>query len=76
MTPIFSANLSASALNSGACLIRVFLVVIVHLVSDCTHLTQCPKLLVRISYTFPMYRKSDNFCFFVGIFLHDMTGGL
>ncbi|MDE1244096.1 HAD hydrolase family protein, partial [Vibrio aestuarianus] len=25
------------------------LVVIVHLVSDCTHLTQCPKLLGRIS---------------------------
>ncbi|MDE1244243.1 hypothetical protein, partial [Vibrio aestuarianus] len=25
-----------------------FLVVIVHLVSDCTHLTQCPKLLGRI----------------------------
>ncbi|MFL7035462.1 lysozyme inhibitor LprI family protein [Vibrio lentus] len=30
-------------------MIRVFLVVIVHLVSDCTHLTQCPKLLVQIS---------------------------
>ncbi|MBY8031220.1 hypothetical protein KW464_18575, partial [Vibrio fluvialis] len=36
------------ALNSGVCLILVFLVVIVHLVSDCTHLTRCPKLLVRI----------------------------
>ncbi|MGY5618596.1 H-NS family nucleoid-associated regulatory protein, partial [Vibrio cincinnatiensis] len=33
------------------CLILVFLVVIVHLVSDCTHLTRCPKLLVRIKYT-------------------------
>ncbi|TKF54481.1 hypothetical protein FCV60_09190 [Vibrio sp. F13] len=32
-------------------MIRVFLVVIVHLVSDCTHLTQCPKLLVRFSIT-------------------------
>ena len=30
-------------------MIRVFLVVIVHLVSDCTHLTQCPKLMVRIT---------------------------
>ncbi|MBN3495923.1 transposase, partial [Vibrio neptunius] len=30
-------------------MIRVFLVVIVHLVSDCTHLTQCPKLMVRIN---------------------------
>ncbi|MBY8212696.1 hypothetical protein KW517_01545, partial [Vibrio fluvialis] len=38
------------ALNSGVCLILVFLVVIVHLVSDCTHLTRCPKLLVRIIY--------------------------
>ncbi|MBY8216667.1 ATP-binding protein, partial [Vibrio fluvialis] len=37
------------ALNSGVCLILVFLVVIVHLVSDCTHLTRCPKLLVRIT---------------------------
>ncbi|MBY7882656.1 hypothetical protein KW425_02980, partial [Vibrio fluvialis] len=37
------------ALNSGVCLILVFLVVIVHLVSDCTHLTRCPKLLVRIN---------------------------
>ncbi|WP_237736330.1 hypothetical protein, partial [Vibrio fluvialis] len=41
-------NLRVSALNSGVCLILVFLVVIVHLVSDCTHLTRCPKLLVRI----------------------------
>ncbi|EGR3239898.1 hypothetical protein DC909_24725 [Vibrio parahaemolyticus] len=32
-------------------MIRVFLVLIVHLVSDCTHLTQCPKLLVRIRAT-------------------------
>ncbi|MBY7831157.1 hypothetical protein KW441_21450, partial [Vibrio fluvialis] len=39
------------ALNSGVCLILVFLVVIVHLVSDCTHLTRCPKLLVRIILT-------------------------
>ncbi|MBL4307363.1 hypothetical protein H8F05_20540 [Vibrio fluvialis] len=30
-------------------MILVFLVVIVHLVSDCTHLTRCPKLLVRIN---------------------------
>ncbi|MFB9141655.1 hypothetical protein ACFFUO_02250, partial [Vibrio artabrorum] len=40
--------------NSGACLIRIFLVVIVHLVSDCTHLTQCPKLLVRIKKKYPL----------------------
>lgn len=30
-------------------MIRVFLVVIVHFVSDYTHLTQCPKLLVQIN---------------------------
>ncbi|WP_217491978.1 hypothetical protein, partial [Vibrio parahaemolyticus] len=36
------------ALNSGEWIIRFFLFVMVHLVSDCTHLTQCPKLLVRI----------------------------
>ncbi|GHW57746.1 histidinol phosphatase [Vibrio cholerae] len=30
-------------------MILLFLVVIVHLVSDCTHLTRCPKLLVRIN---------------------------
>jgi transposase len=35
-------------LNSGECLILVFLVVTVHLVSDCTRLTQCPKLLGQI----------------------------
>lgn len=49
-TPTFSANLSVSALNSGVCLIRVFLVVIVHFVSDCIHLTQCPKLLGQITH--------------------------
>ncbi|MFA0091395.1 hypothetical protein AB4358_13260, partial [Vibrio sp. 10N.261.49.A11] len=38
-----------SALNSGEWIIRFFLLVMVHLISDCTHLTQCPKLLVRIT---------------------------
>ncbi|MEZ9614497.1 SAVED domain-containing protein, partial [Vibrio sp. 10N.286.45.C10] len=32
-------------------IIRFFLLVMVHLISDCTHLTQCPKLLVRITFT-------------------------
>ncbi|MEZ8582912.1 hypothetical protein AB6D24_24385, partial [Vibrio splendidus] len=32
----------------GEWIIRFFLLVMVHLISDCTHLTQCPKLLVRI----------------------------
>ncbi|WP_243033130.1 GNAT family N-acetyltransferase, partial [Vibrio cincinnatiensis] len=27
-----------------------FLLVMLHLVSDCTHLTRCPKLLVRIKH--------------------------
>ncbi|WP_216603296.1 hypothetical protein, partial [Vibrio cyclitrophicus] len=34
---------------SGEWIIRFFLLVMVHLISDCTHLTQCPKLLVRIT---------------------------
>ncbi|NGZ67762.1 transcriptional activator NhaR, partial [Vibrio aestuarianus subsp. cardii] len=38
-----------SALNSGEWIIRFFLLVMIHLISDCTHLTQCPKLLVRIN---------------------------
>ncbi|EGR2717234.1 hypothetical protein DMW02_10515, partial [Vibrio parahaemolyticus] len=42
-------SVRVSALNSGEWIIRFFLFVMVHLVSDCTHLTQCPKLLVRIS---------------------------
>ncbi|MBY7767228.1 helix-turn-helix domain-containing protein, partial [Vibrio fluvialis] len=37
------------ALNSGEWIIRFFLLVMLHLVSDCTHLTRCPKLLVRIT---------------------------
>ncbi|ODP98172.1 hypothetical protein BGK46_12450 [Salinivibrio sp. SS2] len=45
-----ATTLSPSALNSVACLIRFFLVIIAHFVSDCTHLTQRPKLMVRISY--------------------------
>ncbi|MFA0140141.1 hypothetical protein AB4408_24480, partial [Vibrio sp. 10N.261.46.B6] len=48
-TPTFSASFRVSALNSGEWIIRFFLLVMVHLISDCTHLTQCPKLLVRIS---------------------------
>ncbi|WP_221931858.1 hypothetical protein, partial [Vibrio furnissii] len=43
------ASFRVSALNSGEWIIRFFLFVMVHLVSDCTHLTQCPKLLVRIT---------------------------
>ncbi|WP_226970269.1 hypothetical protein, partial [Vibrio navarrensis] len=42
-------SFSASALNSGEWIIRFFLLVMLHLVSDCTHLTRCPKLLVRIN---------------------------
>ncbi|WP_211318348.1 hypothetical protein, partial [Photobacterium sanctipauli] len=42
-------SLRASALNSGEWIIRFFLFVMIHLVSDCTHLTRCPKLLVRIT---------------------------
>ena len=37
-----------TALNSGEWIIRFFLLVMVHLINDCTQLTQCPKLLVRI----------------------------
>lgn len=44
----FSASFRVSALNSGEWIIRFFLFVMVHLVSDCTHFAQCPKLLVRI----------------------------
>ncbi|WP_281947992.1 hypothetical protein, partial [Vibrio parahaemolyticus] len=48
-TPTLSASFRASALNSGEWIIRFFLLVMLHLVSDCTHLTRCPKLLVRIT---------------------------
>ncbi len=47
--PTLSASFRVSALNSGEWIIRFFLLVMVHLISDCTHLTQCPKLLVRIT---------------------------
>ncbi|MFA0137224.1 hypothetical protein AB4408_09175, partial [Vibrio sp. 10N.261.46.B6] len=62
--PTFSASFRVSALNSGEWIIRFFLLVMVHLISDCTHLTQCPKLLVRITiskiliYTKTTYRAT------------------
>ncbi|HHY0511823.1 TPA: hypothetical protein ACVU5D_003191, partial [Vibrio parahaemolyticus] len=46
---------------SGEWIIRFFLFVMVHLVSDCTHLTQCPKLLVRIKRMGYGYRDTDYF---------------
>ncbi|WP_228028922.1 hypothetical protein, partial [Vibrio parahaemolyticus] len=49
------ASFRVSALNSGEWIIRFFLFVMVHLVSDCTHLTQCPKLLVRISTSISLF---------------------
>lgn len=46
-TPTLSASFRVSALNSGEWRTRFFLFIMVHLVRDCTHLTWCPKLVVR-----------------------------
>ncbi|MBY7839635.1 hypothetical protein KW460_21630, partial [Vibrio fluvialis] len=53
------------ALNSGEWIIRFFLFVMVHLVSDCTHLTRCPKLVVRISF---MMEQFFDVAFYGGLF--------
>ncbi|MFA0140119.1 hypothetical protein AB4408_24355, partial [Vibrio sp. 10N.261.46.B6] len=60
-TPTFSASFRVSALNSGEWIIRFFLLVMVHLISDCTHLTQCPKLLVRISIPDPTMKEDVGY---------------